>query len=150
MLKPVRLPPGRARLATRPSATGSAPTEKTIGIVEVGQGAEDAAVQVFAGNLRDLLLAAPAGARPTMGLDPGYRTGAKVAVVTATGQRTRLVNRMKGTLARLGIRHFRPTLRNAAEHLAALSTPEGSPLPPNVAAELERDIARLRLVIGQI
>ena len=50
-------------------------------------------------------------------------------------ERTRLVNRMKGTLARLGIRHFRPTLRNAAEHLAALSTPEGSPLPPNVAAE---------------
>ena len=47
------------------------------------QAAEDAAVQVFAGNLRDLLLAAPAGARPTMGLDPGYRTGVKVAVVTA-------------------------------------------------------------------
>jgi transposase len=65
-------------------------------------------------------------------------------------ERTRLVNRMKGTLARLGIRNFRPTLRNAAEHLAALSTPEGSPLPPNVAAELERDIARLGLVIGQI
>src|SRR6516165_4342704 len=65
-------------------------------------------------------------------------------------ERTRLVNRMKGTLARLGIRNFRLTLRNAAEHLAALSTPEGSPLPPNVAAELERDIARLRLVIGQI
>jgi len=50
------------------------------------QAAEDAAVQVFAGNLRDLLLASPAGARPTMGLDPGYRTGVKVAVVTATGQ----------------------------------------------------------------
>ena len=65
-------------------------------------------------------------------------------------ERTRLVNRMKGTLARLGIRNFRPTLRNAAEHLAALSTPEGSGLPPNVAAELERDIARLRLVIGQV
>src|SRR5499433_1035496 len=66
-------------------------------------------------------------------------------------ERTRLVNRMKGTLARLGIRNFRPTLRNAAEHLAALSTPEGSRLPPNVAAELERgDIARLGLVIGQI
>src|SRR5262249_25934517 len=65
-------------------------------------------------------------------------------------ERTRLANRIKGTLARLGIRNFRPTLRNAAEHLAALSTPEGSPLPPNVAAELERDIARLRLVIGQI
>ena len=50
------------------------------------QAAEDAAVQVFAANLRDLLLAAPAGARTTMGLDPGYRTGDKVAVVTETGQ----------------------------------------------------------------
>ena len=50
------------------------------------QAAEDAAVQVFAGNLRDLLLAAPAGARTMMGLDPGYRTGVKVAVVTGTGQ----------------------------------------------------------------
>jgi transposase len=49
-------------------------------------------------------------------------------------ERTRLVNRMKGTLARLGIRNFRPTLRKAAEHLAALYTPEGSPLPPNVSA----------------
>src|SRR5690242_8855362 len=56
---------------------------------------------------------------------------------------------MKGALARLGIRNFKPTLRNAAEHLAALYTPEGSP-PPNVAAELERDIARLGLVISQI
>ena len=46
--------------------------------------------------------------------------------------------------------NFRPTLRKAAEHLAALHTPEGSPLPPNVAAELARDIARLGLVIGQI
>jgi protein Tex len=50
------------------------------------QAAEEAAVQVFAGNLRDLLLAAPAGARTTIGLDPGYRTGVKVAVVTATGR----------------------------------------------------------------
>ena len=49
-------------------------------------------------------------------------------------ERTRLVNRMKGALARLGIRNFKPTLRNAAEHLAALHTPEGSPLPPNVAS----------------
>src|ERR1700749_2089493 len=65
-------------------------------------------------------------------------------------ERTRLVNRMKGALARLGIRNFRPTLRKAAEHLAALYTPEGSPLPPNVSAELERDIARLGVVIGQI
>jgi uncharacterized protein len=47
--------------------------------------AEQEAVRVFATNLRDLLLAAPAGARPTMGLDPGFRTGVKVAVVDATG-----------------------------------------------------------------
>lgn len=48
--------------------------------------AEDEAVRVFAGNLRDLLLAAPAGTRATMGLDPGYRTGVKVAVVDGTGK----------------------------------------------------------------
>ena len=50
------------------------------------QSAEDEAVKVFAGNLRDLLLAAPAGARACMGLDPGFRTGVKVAVVDATGK----------------------------------------------------------------
>lgn len=50
------------------------------------QAAEDEAVRVFAANLRDLLLAAPAGTRPTLGLDPGYRTGVKVAVVDATGK----------------------------------------------------------------
>ncbi|MEU3383327.1 Tex family protein [Streptomyces albidoflavus] len=48
--------------------------------------AEDEAVRVFAANLRDLLLAAPAGTRATLGLDPGYRTGVKVAVVDATGK----------------------------------------------------------------
>jgi protein Tex len=50
------------------------------------QAAEEEAVGVFAANLRDLLLAAPAGARTTMGLDPGFRTGVKVAVVDRTGK----------------------------------------------------------------
>jgi uncharacterized protein len=50
------------------------------------QEAEDEAVRVFAANLRDLLLAAPAGTRTTMGLDPGFRTGVKVAIVDATGK----------------------------------------------------------------
>jgi uncharacterized protein len=54
--------------------------------VRLFQTAEDDAVKVFAGNLRDLLLASPAGARATMGLDPGFRTGVKVAVVDATGK----------------------------------------------------------------
>jgi protein Tex len=48
--------------------------------------AETEAVRVFASNLRDLLLAAPAGARVTMGLDPGFRSGVKVAIVDATGR----------------------------------------------------------------
>ncbi|HET6928097.1 MAG TPA: IS110 family transposase [Hyphomicrobiaceae bacterium] len=85
---------------------------------------------------------------PTLGEEDAKRPNRERECLVK--ERTRLVNRMKGALARLGIRNFRPTLRNAAEHLAGLYTPEGSPLPPNVAAELERDIARLGLVIGQI
>ena len=54
--------------------------------VRLRTAAEDEAVGVFAANLRDLLLAAPAGSRATMGLDPGLRTGVKVAVVDATGK----------------------------------------------------------------
>ncbi len=50
------------------------------------EAAEEEAIRVFARNLRDLLLAAPAGARPTLGLDPGLRTGVKVAIVDATGK----------------------------------------------------------------
>jgi len=50
------------------------------------QQAETEAVDVFAANLRDLLLAAPAGQRATMGLDPGFRTGVKVAIVDNTGK----------------------------------------------------------------
>ncbi|MBS9422641.1 Tex family protein [Photorhabdus caribbeanensis] len=48
--------------------------------------AEDEAIKVFARNLQDLLMAAPAGMRATMGLDPGLRTGVKVAVIDATGK----------------------------------------------------------------
>ncbi|TXN75347.1 RNA-binding transcriptional accessory protein [Methylobacterium sp. WL18] len=48
--------------------------------------AEDEAVKVFAGNLKDLLLAAPAGGRATLGLDPGFRNGVKVAVADRTGR----------------------------------------------------------------
>src|ERR671929_637319 len=66
------------------------------------------------------------------------------------GERTRIVNRIKGALARLGIRGFKATLRKAPERLEALRTPEGEPLPPNTLAELRRDMARLRLVREQI
>lgn len=53
---------------------------------ELREKAEAEAIKVFAMNLKDLLMAAPAGPRATMGLDPGLRTGVKVAVVDATGQ----------------------------------------------------------------
>jgi transposase len=66
------------------------------------------------------------------------------------GERTRIVNRMKGTLARLGIRRFKPTLRKAVECLPTLRTAEGAPLPPNTLAELRRNLARLRFVSDQI
>jgi uncharacterized protein len=54
--------------------------------IRLRQRAETEAVGVFATNLKDLLLAAPAGTRPTLGLDPGFRTGVKVAVVDGTGK----------------------------------------------------------------
>lgn len=50
------------------------------------QAAEDEAVRVFASNLKDVLMSAPAGGRATLGLDPGLRTGCKVAVIAATGK----------------------------------------------------------------
>ncbi len=53
---------------------------------ELRERAEEEAIRVFARNLKDLLLAAPAGTRATIGLDPGIRTGVKVAVVDATGK----------------------------------------------------------------
>jgi uncharacterized protein len=55
-------------------------------MTEMRERAEEEAIRVFARNLKDLLLAAPAGSRPTMGLDPGIRTGVKVAVIDQTGK----------------------------------------------------------------
>ena len=69
---------------------------------------------------------------------------------TLVSERTRIGNRIKSTLARLGIRGFKPTLRTAASRLERLSTPEGEPVPPNTLAELRREMARLRLVAEQI
>jgi len=76
-------------LADTARAAWRSKIEPHLGIdlrLRLWQAAEEEAVRVFAANLRDLLLAAPAGARATMGLDPGYRTGVKVAVVDATGK----------------------------------------------------------------
>jgi transposase len=65
-------------------------------------------------------------------------------------ERTRLVNRMKAALVRLGVRGFNPKLRAAPTRLETLRTPEGAALPPNTLAELRRDMARLQVVKQQI
>jgi transposase len=66
------------------------------------------------------------------------------------GERTRIINRIKGALARLGIRKFKPMSRSAPQALETLRTPEGAALPPNTLAELRRDMARLSFVKQQI
>jgi transposase len=65
-------------------------------------------------------------------------------------ERTRIINRMKAALARLGIRGFKPELRKAAQRLEALRTPEDLPIPANTLDEIRRDLARLALVRDQI
>jgi transposase len=69
---------------------------------------------------------------------------------TLTGERTRLINRIKAVLARHGVRNFNPRLKKAPERLAAVRLPDGHALPPNAEAELRRAMALLRLVGDQI
>jgi transposase len=66
------------------------------------------------------------------------------------GEQSRLVNRMKATLVRLGIRGFNPKLKLAAERLETLRTPEGEPILPNTLAELKRDMERRQFICDQI
>src|SRR6202051_2520878 len=66
------------------------------------------------------------------------------------GEQSRIVNRMKAALVRLGIRGFNPKLKKAAERLEGLRTPEGEPVPPNTLSELHRDMERRRLLRDQI
>jgi transposase len=69
---------------------------------------------------------------------------------TLIDEQTSIINRIKATLARLGIRNINPKLKKAAERLEHLRTPEGEPIPANTLAELHRDFERRRLVIEQI
>jgi transposase len=65
-------------------------------------------------------------------------------------ERSRIINRMKATMVRLGIRGFNVKLRKAADKLSGLHTAEGVPLPSNTLDELRRDMARLHLIREQI
>lgn len=66
------------------------------------------------------------------------------------GERTRIINRMKSALTRLGIRGFKPELRKARQRLETLRTPEGMPVPANMLDEMRRDMARLAMVREQV
>jgi len=66
-----------------------------------------------------------------------------------SGEKTRIISRVKGTLVRLGIRNFNGNLRYAAARLKLMRTPEGVTIPPNTMAELERDLAQLRFIREQ-
>jgi transposase len=66
------------------------------------------------------------------------------------GERTRIINRMKSALVRLGIRGFKPQLRKAPQLVGTLRTPEDLPVPPNALDEMRRDLARLAVVREQI
>jgi transposase len=66
------------------------------------------------------------------------------------GEQTRIVNRMKAALVRLGIRGFKPELRKATQRLTTLRTPEGTTIPPNMLDEIRRDMTRLAVVREQI
>ena len=85
---------------------------------------------------------------PTLEEEDARRPNREREVLVA--ERTRVINRIRGCLARLGIRAFKPTLRRAPERLEGLRTPEGDALPPNTLSELRRDMARLRLIRDQI
>jgi transposase len=66
------------------------------------------------------------------------------------GERTRIINRLKSNLVRLGLRGFKPQLRKAQQLLESLRTPEGAPIPPNTLDEMRRDLIRLALLREQI
>lgn len=128
------------RLAWRTKLMISAAVDARI---RLRQRAELDAVAVFARNLKDLLLAAPAGTRTTLGLDPGFRTGVKVAVVDSTGkvvdtcaifphQPQKQWDTAKATLAALVARH--------GVELIAVGNGTASRETDALAAELITDI----------
>jgi transposase len=104
--------------------------------------------RVFLGWLRGERDHCSMAAIPTLEEEDARRPGREREVLV--GEQTRLINRMKSTMARLGIRGFKPQLRKAAERLAGLRMPEGVPLPPHTLDEIRRDQERLALVRAQI
>jgi uncharacterized protein len=106
--------------------------------------AEDEAVRVFAANLRDVLLAAPAGNRATLGLDPGLRTGVKVAVVDGTGKVVATDTIYPHAPARKWDEALRTLVTLARQHgveLVAIGNGTASRETDKLAAELLKQLA---------
>jgi len=104
-------------------------------------------MRAFIGWLRAEADHCSMAAIPTLAQEDGKRPNREHQNLSS--EKTRIINRVKGALIRLGIRNFHPKLRTAAQRLRQLQTPEGAPIPPNTLAELERDLARLRFVADQ-
>ena len=104
--------------------------------------------RVFVGWLRGERDHCKMVAIPTIGEEDAKRPNRERESLVA--EQTRIINRMKATLARLGIRGFNPKLKKAPERLDDLRTPEGGPIPTNTLAELRRDMERRRIVSDQM
>ncbi|MBS7544218.1 Tex family protein [Ancylobacter oerskovii] len=124
-------------------------------MTELRARAETEAIEVFARNLKDLLLAAPAGTRATMGLDPGIRTGVKVAVVDATGKLTATStvypfppkNDVRGTQAELAA-----LIRKHGVELIAIGNGTGSRETEKLVADMLADLPApkpLKVVVSE-
>ena len=105
-------------------------------------------MRVFLGGLRGERGHCGMVAIPTMEEEDARRPSRERE--SLVNERSRITNRMKSALARLGVRGFKPHLRKAPERLAGLRTAEGTGLPANIIEEFRRDMARLALVREQI
>src|SRR3954449_3938456 len=105
-------------------------------------------MRVFLGWLRGERGHGSMVAVPTLEQEDARRPGREREALIV--ERTRVINRLKAAMARLGIRGVKPHLRSAAAKLDGLRTPEGVTIPPNTRAELRRDMARLAMLRAQI
>jgi transposase len=105
-------------------------------------------MRVFLGWLRGERGHCSMVAVPTLEQEDARRPGREREALV--GERTRIINRLKASMAWLGIRGFKPQLRKAAAKLDDLRTPEDAPLPPNTLAEIRREMARLETLRRQI
>src|ERR1700730_3838150 len=105
-------------------------------------------IHVFLGWLRGEPRHCKMVAIPTLEEEDARRPSREREILV--GERTRIINRMKAALVRLGIRGFKPGLLTAPQKLDALRTPEETPIPPNMLDEMRRDMARLASGRGRI